>query len=165
MVEYQSADAIPTVLEKDRRRFDGAEIHVSMLWRSTLFVTNFPPTADDAALRTLFSQVCRISNVALQDAEQLTGSQYGTILQTRWPSRKYADSRRFCYITMEAPVSFLLSCALVLRVFDLHTKDRSRNSGCANACVGACACAYQFRQRHRKRSCCTSSRWTAARSP
>ena len=31
--------------------------------------------------------------------------QYGGILQVRWPSRKYADSRRFCYITMDSPVS------------------------------------------------------------
>lgn len=33
-----------------------------------------------------------------------TDIQYGSILQTRWPSRKYADSRRFLYLTFDSPV-------------------------------------------------------------
>ncbi|OCF40172.1 hypothetical protein I317_05996 [Kwoniella heveanensis CBS 569] len=86
LVEFSRADAIPSALAKDRKKFDGQEIYISMLWRSTLFVTNFARDADDATLRQLFGQ-------------------YGRILQTRWPSRKYADSRRFCYITMESPAA------------------------------------------------------------
>ncbi|WOO76790.1 putative RNA-binding protein [Vanrija pseudolonga] len=84
LVEFQFADDVPAALDKDRKKIDGHEVHVAMLWRSTLFVTNFPANSDDASLRKLFGQ-------------------YGGILQTRWPSRKYGDARRFCYITMESP--------------------------------------------------------------
>ncbi|KGB79737.2 hypothetical protein CNBG_5575 [Cryptococcus deuterogattii R265] len=86
LVEFKKAEAIPDVLEKDKKKFEGTPVSVSMLWRSTLFVTNFPREMDDAGIRNLFKQ-------------------YGRILETRWPSRKYADSRRFCYITMESPAA------------------------------------------------------------
>nr|XP_019000213.1 uncharacterized protein I203_07372 [Kwoniella mangroviensis CBS 8507]OCF63674.1 hypothetical protein I203_07372 [Kwoniella mangroviensis CBS 8507] len=86
LVEFTDVEAVPHALQKDRRKIDDAVISVSMLWRSTLFVTNFAPEMDDAALRQLFGQ-------------------YGRILQTRWPSRKYASNRRFCYITMETPAA------------------------------------------------------------
>ncbi|ORX37192.1 hypothetical protein BD324DRAFT_681110 [Kockovaella imperatae] len=86
LVEFRFADAVPSALEMDRKKFHGQEIGVSMLWRSTLFVTNFPRDMDDAGIRRLFAQ-------------------YGTVLQTRLPSRKYADSRRFCYVTMDSPAS------------------------------------------------------------
>ncbi|KAL0254058.1 hypothetical protein I308_101437 [Cryptococcus tetragattii IND107] len=86
LVEFKKAEAIPDVLEKDKKKFEGTPVSVSMLWRSTLFVTNFPREMDDGRIRNLFKQ-------------------YGRILETRWPSRKYADSRRFCYITMESPAA------------------------------------------------------------
>ena len=70
-----------------------------MLWRSTLFITNFPREMDDAAIKYLFGNVC------LTDTRRVLTRQYGLILHSRWPSRKYADARRFCYITMESPVS------------------------------------------------------------
>jgi RNA recognition motif-containing protein len=96
MVEYRSADSIPAVLEKDRRKLDDSQIHVSMLWRSTLYVTNFARSVLDADLRELFGQ-------------------YGKILQLRWPSRKYKDERRFCYVTLESPAA--AQDALVLNGF------------------------------------------------
>ncbi|WVQ78414.1 hypothetical protein IAT38_000500 [Cryptococcus sp. DSM 104549] len=86
LVEFKSADSIPEVLAKDQRQFSGSPVSVSMLWRSTLFVTNFPRDEDDTGIRKLFGQ-------------------YGRILETRWPSRKYADSRRFVYITMDSPAA------------------------------------------------------------
>jgi len=58
MVEFRFADAMPAVLERENRKLDGNDIHISMLWRSTLFVTNFPREATDADLRELFGQVC-----------------------------------------------------------------------------------------------------------
>ncbi|WVQ71771.1 hypothetical protein IAR50_001312 [Cryptococcus sp. DSM 104548] len=86
LVEFKFADTIPYVLNKDKKKYEGSPVSVSMLWRSTLFVTNFPREMDDEGIRELFGQ-------------------YGKILETRWPSRKYADSRRFCYITMDSPAS------------------------------------------------------------
>ncbi|EJT49300.1 hypothetical protein A1Q1_01600 [Trichosporon asahii var. asahii CBS 2479] len=96
LVEFQTADAVPDALDKDRKKLDSSEIRVAMLWRSTLFVTNFSKDTDDKGIRKLFSQ-------------------YGTILQTRWPSLKYASSRRFCYVTMDSPAS--AQSALVLDHF------------------------------------------------
>ncbi|OWZ67231.1 hypothetical protein AYX14_00331 [Cryptococcus neoformans] len=86
LVEFKKAEAIPDVLEKDKKKFEGTPVSISMLWRSTLFVTNFPREMDDGGIRNLLEQ-------------------YGRILETRWPSRKYADSRRFCYVTMESPAA------------------------------------------------------------
>ncbi|KAK4688382.1 squamous cell carcinoma antigen recognized by T-cells 3, partial [Tremellales sp. Uapishka_1] len=86
LVEFRSAEAIPVAITRDMKRIDGQEVAVSMLWRSTLFVANFPKDMDDAGIRALISP-------------------YGTILETRWPSKKYAESRRFCYVTMASPSS------------------------------------------------------------
>nr|ODN95071.1 hypothetical protein L204_04418 [Cryptococcus depauperatus CBS 7855] len=86
LVEFKRVESIPDVLEKDQKKFEGSPIRISMLWRSTLYVTNFPREMDDKAIRSLFGQ-------------------YGRILDTRWPSRKYADTRRFCYVTMESPAA------------------------------------------------------------
>lgn len=105
LVEFQFADDVPAALAKDRKKLDGHEVHVAMLWRSTLFVTNFPANSDDASLRKLFGQVRPWHGTTVRPAH-LTLPKYGGILQTRWPSRKYGDARRFCYITMESPVGF-----------------------------------------------------------
>nr|XP_019045381.1 hypothetical protein I302_05770 [Kwoniella bestiolae CBS 10118]OCF24311.1 hypothetical protein I302_05770 [Kwoniella bestiolae CBS 10118] len=106
LVEFSNVDAVPLALQKDRRKIDGNETSVSMLWRSTLFVTNFAPDIDDAALRQLFGQ-------------------YGRILQIRWPSRKYANNRRFCYVTMESPAA--AQEALILHGYKTGTEGFSMN--------------------------------------
>lgn len=57
LVEFKKAEAIPDVLEKDKKKFEGTPVSVSMLWRSTLFVTNFPREMDDGSIRNIFKQV------------------------------------------------------------------------------------------------------------
>ena len=57
LVEFQNVDSIPTALAKDKKKLDGEEVSVSMLWRSTLFITNFSRDMDDSALRTTLSRV------------------------------------------------------------------------------------------------------------
>ena len=57
LVEFRFADAVPRALEKDGKKLMGRTIHVSMLWRSTLFVTNFPRHMDEAGLLEMFGQV------------------------------------------------------------------------------------------------------------
>lgn len=57
LVEFKFADAVPAALAKNGRRVEGQPISVAMLWRATLFVTNFPREMDDPAIRQLFSQV------------------------------------------------------------------------------------------------------------
>ena len=55
-------EAVPAALARDRKKLDGNEVSVSMLWRSTLFVTNFSRDTDAPRLRQLFSQVRGIGN-------------------------------------------------------------------------------------------------------
>lgn len=57
MIEFKSTDSVPDALAKDGKKIDGNTVSVSMLWRSTLWVTNFSPQMDDAALRTMFGNV------------------------------------------------------------------------------------------------------------
>jgi len=57
ILEFRFADAVARALARDGKKLAGRTIHVSMLWRSTLFVTNFPRHIDEAALRDMFSQV------------------------------------------------------------------------------------------------------------
>lgn len=57
LLEFQTVDSVSAALAKDRRKIDDQEISVSMLWRSTLFVTNFPPETDDRQIRDLFGNV------------------------------------------------------------------------------------------------------------
>jgi hypothetical protein len=56
LLEFRFADAVPRALEKDGKKMAGRLINVSMFWRSTLFVTNFPRHMDDAAMRQMFGQ-------------------------------------------------------------------------------------------------------------
>lgn len=42
------------------KTFDGRDIHVEVGGGTTLYVTNYPPAADDAWLRSHFSTVSRL---------------------------------------------------------------------------------------------------------
>jgi hypothetical protein len=53
-------DNIPAALTKDKKRLRGEEIGVHLAWKSTLYVTNFPESTDDAAVRKLFGQVSSV---------------------------------------------------------------------------------------------------------
>lgn len=111
LLEFQAVDSVSAALAKDRRKIGDQEISVTMLWRSTLFITNFPPETDDQQIRELFGN----ASLVRSSSQPALTNQYGTILSTRWPSLKYAGNRRFCYLTMDSPVSrrlcFVLSTA------------------------------------------------------
>ncbi|KAK1236238.1 Splicing factor [Marasmius sp. AFHP31] len=85
-VEFLDRDSVPAALTKDKKRIRGDEIAVHLAWQSTLYITNFPETADDAYIRNLFGK-------------------YGTIFDVRWPSKKYKNTRRFCYLQYTSPAS------------------------------------------------------------
>jgi RNA recognition motif-containing protein len=78
-VEFMNRDSVPAALTRDKKRIGEDEVHVYQAGHTTLFVTNFPESMDDASLRELFTP-------------------FGDIVETRWPSKKFKDSRRFCYI-------------------------------------------------------------------
>lgn len=50
-------DCVPAALTKDKKRIHEQEIAVHLAWKSTLYVTNFPESADDAFMRNLFGKV------------------------------------------------------------------------------------------------------------
>jgi len=56
-VEFNARDSVPAALTKDKKRIHNHEISVHLAWESTLYVTNFPESADDAWVRKLFGQV------------------------------------------------------------------------------------------------------------
>ncbi|KAF9257513.1 hypothetical protein L218DRAFT_910382 [Marasmius fiardii PR-910] len=85
-VEFLDRDSVPAALTKDKKRIRGNEIAVHLAWQSTLYITNFPETADDSFIRNLFSK-------------------YGTIFDVRWPSKKFKSTRRFCYLQYSSPSS------------------------------------------------------------
>ncbi|KAI0263961.1 hypothetical protein BC834DRAFT_283892 [Gloeopeniophorella convolvens] len=92
-VEFAARDSVPAALTKDKKRVRGQEIAVHLAWESTLYVTNFPESMDDEALRKLFAQ-------------------YGHIFDVRWPSKKFKSTRRFCYVQYTAPTAAKLALEL-----------------------------------------------------
>jgi len=68
---------------------------VHLAWKSTLYVTNFPESADDPYLRDLFGKVSPEIGLLLIPADLI---KYGTIFEIRWPSKKFKATRRFCYV-------------------------------------------------------------------
>ncbi|KAJ3565020.1 hypothetical protein NP233_g7910 [Leucocoprinus birnbaumii] len=85
-VEFHERESVPAALTKDKKRINGQEIAVHLAWRSTLYATNFPESADDPFMRNLFGK-------------------YGTIFEIRWPSKKFKATRRFCYIQFTYPAA------------------------------------------------------------
>ncbi|KAI9464990.1 hypothetical protein BJY52DRAFT_1247790 [Lactarius psammicola] len=92
-VEFMSRDSVPAALTKDKKRVHDHEISVHLAWESTLYVTNFPESADDASIRKLFAQ-------------------YGHIFDVRWPSKKFKSTRRFCYVQYTSPTAAKLALEL-----------------------------------------------------
>lgn len=70
---------------RDKKKLNGQEVDVFPTWSSTLYITNFPEAYDDAQTRALFAP-------------------YGTILETRWPSKRFKGTRRFCYLQFASEV-------------------------------------------------------------
>jgi hypothetical protein len=64
-LEFQTVDSVPAALAKDRRKIGDQEISVTMLWRSTLFITNFAPQTDDKQIRQLFGNVSSYAQRAI----------------------------------------------------------------------------------------------------
>ncbi|KAJ6619546.1 hypothetical protein B0H10DRAFT_2367855 [Mycena sp. CBHHK59/15] len=85
-VEFFERDSVPAALTKDKKRLRDQEVAVHLAWKSTLYVTNFPESADDASMRELFSK-------------------YGILFDVRWPSKKFKNTRRFCYVQYTSPSS------------------------------------------------------------
>lgn len=56
-IEFDSKEDVLTAQTKDMKSFDGTPIEIQVGTGLTLFVTNFPPTADEDFIRQKFAKV------------------------------------------------------------------------------------------------------------
>lgn len=80
MVEFRDADDARSALIRDGKYFGDRAVEVRAATDCTLFVTNYPPEADEHYIRDLFKNCGQIHNV-------------------RFPSLKFNMKRRFCYVS------------------------------------------------------------------
>lgn len=80
LVEFRSTEDAQSALLRDNKYFGQSQIRVKPGTDLTLYLSNFPPTADDAYIRNLFKEC-------------------GDIFSIRWPSLKFNTHRRFCYVS------------------------------------------------------------------
>jgi squamous cell carcinoma antigen recognized by T-cells 3 len=83
-IEFRSHEEAESALLRDGKYFGQTQIEVKPGTNLTLFVTNYPPQADEAYLRDIFKES-------------------GSIFSIRWPSLKFNTHRRFCYVTFSDP--------------------------------------------------------------
>jgi RNA recognition motif-containing protein len=79
VIEFETKDEALAALTRDQKTFKEHTIEVTLESESTLWVTNFPPTADEEYIRNLLGK-------------------YGSIVDIRFPSLKFQTKRRFCYV-------------------------------------------------------------------
>jgi squamous cell carcinoma antigen recognized by T-cells 3 len=99
IIEFQEADQAQYALSRHEVDFEGATLSVTLNTGNTLYVTNYPPAADESYIRDLFQP-------------------YGEIVSVRFPSLKANKHRRFCYV--EFKISSQAHAALALNG---QTKD------------------------------------------
>ncbi|KAI9789094.1 MAG: Splicing factor [Peltula sp. TS41687] len=78
-IEFDSTEDVLAAQTKDMKYLEGHAIEVQVGKGTTLYVTNFPPAADESFLRDLFKEC-------------------GEIVDVRFPSLKFNTHRRFCYV-------------------------------------------------------------------
>ncbi|KAI9849914.1 MAG: Splicing factor [Sclerophora amabilis] len=81
-IEFEGKEDVLAAQTRDMKTFEGNTIEVQVGTGATLYVTNFPPTADEAYIRDLFSE-------------------FGDPIDVRFPSLKYNTHRRFCYVQFQ----------------------------------------------------------------
>lgn len=78
-IEFDTREDSLAAQTQDKKDFDGQEIEVQGISRTTVWATNFPPTADESWIRGKFGT-------------------FGDIIDVRFPSLQGNTHRRFCYI-------------------------------------------------------------------
>ncbi|RMD44863.1 hypothetical protein DV735_g314, partial [Chaetothyriales sp. CBS 134920] len=83
-IEFKEADEAQYALSRDGQELDGSVLSVALNTGSTLYVTNYPPAADQTFIRTLFLP-------------------FGDVVSVRFPSLQGNKRRRFCYVEFKSP--------------------------------------------------------------
>ncbi|KAI1494224.1 hypothetical protein F5X96DRAFT_618719 [Biscogniauxia mediterranea] len=84
LVEFRSTEDVQSALLRDGKYFGQFQIAVKPGTGLTIFVSNYPPAADETYIRDIFKDC-------------------GEIFSIRWPSLKYNTHRRFCYVSFTDP--------------------------------------------------------------
>lgn len=84
VVEFEDADAASFALSRDGKELDGSDLSVILNTGSTLYVTNYVASADEAYIRSLLQP-------------------YGEVVNVRFPSLQRNKRRRFCYVEFKLP--------------------------------------------------------------
>ncbi|EGG01898.1 uncharacterized protein MELLADRAFT_91734 [Melampsora larici-populina 98AG31] len=92
-VEFMEKESVLPAQTKDKKQLLDVEVSVTLAWRSTLYVTNFPEDATDEWIRSKFGE-------------------FGKIFDVRWPSKRFKSTRRFCYVQFTSPDSAQSALAL-----------------------------------------------------
>lgn len=84
LVEFEDDQAARYALSRDGQDFEDAILSVTLDTGSTVFLTNYSPTADEKEIRALLQP-------------------HGEIISTRFPSLQGNKKRRFCYVQFKLP--------------------------------------------------------------
>jgi RNA recognition motif-containing protein len=82
VIEFNEKEEAIFAQSRDGKDLDGSVITVQLGTGSILWVTNFPPAADEGFIRDLFEK-------------------FGQIVDIRFPSLQHNTHRRFCYVEFE----------------------------------------------------------------
>ncbi|KAL6866277.1 Splicing factor [Amphichorda felina] len=80
LIEFRRPDEAQSALLRDGKYFGQSQLKVDSGHNLTIYVTNYPPAADEKYIRGIFKDC-------------------GEILSIRWPSLKVNTHRRFCYVS------------------------------------------------------------------
>ncbi|KAF3004509.1 Splicing factor [Neopestalotiopsis sp. 37M] len=109
LVEFESTEDMRSALLRDQKYFGNNQISVTPGTGLTLYVTNYPPSADEDYIRNLF-KAC------------------GEVFSIRFPSLKYNTHRRFCYVSFEDAEAAAKATALDGKMLDGKYKLVSKYS-------------------------------------
>jgi squamous cell carcinoma antigen recognized by T-cells 3 len=109
LIEFRAPDEVQSAMIKDGKYFGDKQIHVKTGTGLTLFVTNYPPAADEAYMRELFADC-------------------GEIFSIRWPSLKFNTHRRFCYISFRTASAAAAATQLDGKLLEGHYKLEAKYS-------------------------------------
>lgn len=82
-IEFEKSEDVLTAQTRDGKSLEDRPIVIQVGLGTTIYITNFPPTADESWIKDI-----------LKD--------YGTIVDVRFPSLKYRHHARFCYVQFES---------------------------------------------------------------
>jgi len=106
-IEFDNRDDVLVAQTRDMKTFEDHVIEVQVGGGMTVYVANFPSTADEAYIRHLFDP-------------------FGEVTDVRFPSLKYNTHRRFCYVQFRNSAEAQAATELDGRLLDPDDDGKER---------------------------------------